>query len=76
MPDYLEVNRANWDARADVHMGPGGYRVDRVCDAVAESAAERYLAGKRPPRICGAYSGCGNHNGYGISRWRVCPILL
>ena len=32
MPDYLEVNRANWDARADVHVGPGGYRLDAIED--------------------------------------------
>jgi SAM-dependent methyltransferase len=25
--DYLSVNAANWDARADVHSGPGGYQL-------------------------------------------------
>ena len=24
-PRYLSVNQANWDARAEVHVGPGGY---------------------------------------------------
>ncbi|MDO5094765.1 MAG: hypothetical protein Q4D79_15360 [Propionibacteriaceae bacterium] len=28
--DYLSVNRANWDARADVHVGLGGYAVERI----------------------------------------------
>lgn len=33
MPDdYLDLNRANWDARADVHVGPSGYRLDQVED--------------------------------------------
>lgn len=32
MDDYLTVNAANWDARAEVHMGPGGYRVDAMAD--------------------------------------------
>lgn len=32
MSDYLDVNRANWDARAEVHVGPGGYAVDEVVD--------------------------------------------
>lgn len=26
--DYLAVNAANWDARAEVHSGPGGYRLE------------------------------------------------
>ncbi len=30
MSDYLDVNRANWDARAEVHVGPGGYSLDEV----------------------------------------------
>lgn len=30
MADYLEVNRANWDARADVHGAPDGY--DRLAE--------------------------------------------
>lgn len=29
-PDYLQINQANWDARADVHVGPGGYPLDEV----------------------------------------------
>jgi len=29
---YLEINRANWDARADVHVGPDGYRLDAFDD--------------------------------------------
>ena len=32
MSHYLEVNRANWDSRADVHMGPGGYDVEQISD--------------------------------------------
>ena len=32
MDDYLALNRSNWDARADVHVGPGGYRVDLIED--------------------------------------------
>lgn len=32
MSSYLDVNRANWDARAETHTGPGGYGLD---DAVA-----------------------------------------
>ena len=30
--DYRDVNRANWDARADVHVGPDGYQLDSVSD--------------------------------------------
>lgn len=30
--DHLAINRANWDARADVHVGSRGYEVDRVTD--------------------------------------------
>lgn len=30
--DYLAVNRANWDARAVVHAGPGGYELDAFDD--------------------------------------------
>lgn len=32
MTDYLDVNRANWDARATVHVGPGGYDLDALAD--------------------------------------------
>lgn len=32
MEDYLEVNAANWDARAEVHAGPGGYQLDLFDD--------------------------------------------
>lgn len=32
MSDYRDVNRANWDARADVHVGPGGYELDRISE--------------------------------------------
>lgn len=32
VPDYLDLNRSNWDARADVHVGAGGYRIDQVQD--------------------------------------------
>lgn len=32
MQDYLNVNRANWDARAEVHVGPGGYNLDAFAD--------------------------------------------
>ncbi len=32
MSDYLDTNRANWDARADVHVGPGGYSLDALRD--------------------------------------------
>lgn len=30
--DYLGINAANWDARADVHVGSGGYQLDRIAD--------------------------------------------
>ena len=30
--DYLAVNAANWDARADVHVGPDGYDLARLAD--------------------------------------------
>lgn len=30
--DYLQVNAANWDARADVHVGVGGYLIDQIAD--------------------------------------------
>lgn len=30
--DYLSINRANWDARAEVHVGPGGYSLERIAD--------------------------------------------
>lgn len=29
MPEYLQVNRANWDERAPAHAASPGYRVDR-----------------------------------------------
>lgn len=32
MDDYLEINAANWDARAELHAGPGGYRLDLFDD--------------------------------------------
>ena len=32
-PSYLGVNAANWDARADVHVGPDGYDLARIADA-------------------------------------------
>ena len=32
MTDYLTMNAAHWDARADVHVGPGGYSIDRLSD--------------------------------------------
>lgn len=32
MSDYLDVNRANWDSRADVHMGEGGYDLREIDD--------------------------------------------
>ncbi|MGA4507874.1 class I SAM-dependent methyltransferase [Propionibacteriaceae bacterium G1746] len=31
-PDYLTMNAANWDARADAHVGEGGYGLHRVDD--------------------------------------------
>ncbi|SKF62409.1 type 11 methyltransferase [Mycobacteroides abscessus subsp. abscessus] len=30
--DYLATNAANWDARADVHVGPDGYDLARIAD--------------------------------------------
>lgn len=42
MDDYLRVNAANWDARADVHTGPGGYRLDLVQDPAWISAVVRF----------------------------------
>lgn len=32
MDAYLDLNRSNWDARADVHVGAGGYRLDLIED--------------------------------------------
>lgn len=32
MTGYLATNRANWDARADVHVGPRGYDLDEIAD--------------------------------------------
>ncbi|MFK5584912.1 class I SAM-dependent methyltransferase [Serinicoccus sp. LYQ131] len=42
MDDYLAVNAANWDARADTHMGPGGYRVDLLDDPEWLSSVVRF----------------------------------
>lgn len=44
IPDeqYLDVNRANWDARSDVHMGPGGYAVNQVADPAWISDVVRF----------------------------------
>ena len=42
MPDYLDLNRANWDARADVHVGPGGYPLDLVEDPAWISQVVRF----------------------------------
>lgn len=42
MADYLETNRANWDARADVHVGPGGYDIDAVADPAWISDVVRF----------------------------------
>jgi SAM-dependent methyltransferase len=40
--DYLSVNAANWDARADAHTGPGGYRLDLVEDLAWISSVVRF----------------------------------
>lgn len=40
--DYLAVNAANWDARADAHMGPGGYRVSMLDDPAWLSSVVRF----------------------------------
>ncbi len=40
--DYLSINAANWDARADVHAGPGGYRLDLVEDPSWLSGVVRF----------------------------------
>lgn len=42
MSDYLGVNAANWDARAEVHMGPGGYNVDVLDDPAWLSSVVRF----------------------------------
>lgn len=42
MDDYLFVNAANWDARADAHTGPGGYRLDLVEDPAWISSVVRF----------------------------------
>jgi SAM-dependent methyltransferase len=42
MDDYLSINAANWDARADVHAGPGGYRLDLVEDPSWISGVVRF----------------------------------
>lgn len=40
--DYLRINAANWDSRADVHVGPGGYRLDLVEDPAWISDVVRF----------------------------------
>lgn len=42
MDDYLTVNAANWDARAEVHLGPGGYRVSMLDDPGWLSSVVRF----------------------------------
>lgn len=42
MRDYLEVNRANWDARADVHIGDGGYNLRDIGDPAWISDVVRF----------------------------------
>lgn len=42
MDDYLSVNAANWDARADAHTGPGGYPLDLVEDPTWISSVVRF----------------------------------
>lgn len=32
MTDYLSLNRANWDSRADVHVGANGYDLGAIAD--------------------------------------------
>lgn len=39
---YLDVNRANWDARAEVHMGPDGYSLERIADPTWISSIVRF----------------------------------
>lgn len=41
-PDYLRTNRASWDSRADVHVGPGGYPLDLVEDPGWISSVVRF----------------------------------
>ncbi len=40
--DHLSLNRANWDARADVHVGAGGYALDQVEDPGWISSVVRF----------------------------------
>jgi SAM-dependent methyltransferase len=40
--DYLAVNAANWDARADAHTGPHGYRLELVEDPTWISSVVRF----------------------------------
>jgi SAM-dependent methyltransferase len=40
--DYLATNAANWDARADTHMGLGGYDVSRFDDPQWLSSVVRF----------------------------------
>jgi SAM-dependent methyltransferase len=40
--DYLTVNAANWDARAEAHMGPGGYHVSMLDDPAWLSSVVRF----------------------------------
>lgn len=40
--DYLDINRANWDARADVHVGDGGYDLAALDDPAYLSGVVRF----------------------------------
>lgn len=40
--DYLSVNAANWDARAEAHMGPGGFQVNMLDDPAWLSSVVRF----------------------------------
>ena len=40
--DYQAVNASNWDARAEAHMGPGGYDLDRLDDPAWLSSVVRF----------------------------------
>ena len=41
----LEDNRSNWDARVPVHLGPGGYQVERYLDDLAADERTRSVFG-------------------------------
>lgn len=41
-PSYLSINQANWDARADVHVGPGGYELAQFDDPAFLSQVVRF----------------------------------